>query len=334
MSTNRRPLPEGTLNRIISDAKRETGLEVVEIIEVENGYLFKGKYGVVIGEVSYIPEIEKYRRINYNKNAVQEIAERDKEEAKKVTVEAPRTTRRQQQYKLQKRKRLGVALTAGAMALLVSIGAIIVKTDALGRDKMPQYQQTNTVASANDLILNSWANYAIGEVMDGASNSRYNHVQSTASELKNNYFNGLMMQYYDYIDQVDADLPVDIAGDLKNKYHSEFRNQCYIFDEVLEHSYFSYATFDESPYADAIVYDSNGDVVVTGGMYGECYDSYGNLLLASDSSTYEVYVKAVDVPNNDYTIANLPLDAVVYNGETYVSESHLDDFVEKQVKTK
>ena len=49
---------------------------------------------------------------------------------------------------------------------------------------------------------------------------------------------------------------------------------------------------------------------------------------------YTVYVRAVDVPNNDYTITNLPDDAEFIHGEAYVAEHHLDDFEITDNKTK
>ena len=195
-------------------------------------------------------------------------------------------------------------------------------------------EQVNTVASANDLILNSWANYAIGEVIDGANSSDYQYAQSVAEDLRNNYYNKMMLSYYNYVDQIDSGLPDDIIGKLKDSYHNEFRNQCYIFDEALENSFYDYVTFDESPYADAVVYDQNGNRVVSNGLYGESYDSNGSLIIPGGNIGYIVYVKAVDVPGNNYSITNLPSDTKFINGETYVSDEHLDDFVNINSKTK
>jgi hypothetical protein len=187
-------------------------------------------------------------------------------------------------------------------------------------------EQVNTVANANDLILYSWANYAMNEVVYGSNNNNYEYSHTVAEDLKNSYYNPLMLQYYNYTDQIESGLPADVIGKLKDSYHNEFRNLCYIFDEALEGSFFDYATFDESPYADAIVFDNNGNRVVENGLYGESYDTNGNLIIPSGNVGYIVYIKAEDVPGHDYSITNLPTDARFINGETYVSDEHLDDF--------
>lgn len=320
------------LDRYAADIKRRLGVEVKNIQEVDEGYLFKGNFGIVIGDLTYDPHQGLYRQFNYHQGAVEKIAK--EEEARKKTP--PVSRRRSRQFKLQRNKRIGIALGAGALAVLLSIGAIVVKTNAVETYKLPSYnmEQVNTVASANDLILNSWANYAMGEVIAGSTNSNYEYAQTVADDLRNNYYNNLMLQYYNYTDQIDSGLPEDIIGKLKDSYHNEFRNQCYIFDEALENSFYDYVTFDESPYADAVVYDQNGNRVVSNGLYGESYDSNGNLILPGGNVGYTVYVKAVDVPGNNYSITNLPSDTKFINGETYVSDEHLDDFVNNNVRKK
>lgn len=319
-----------SLNRIADNIKRSTGLDVYDIQETDNGYIFKGKYGVVLGDLTYVPEEGGYRPFNYRQGAKDEIRFKEVEERRHPSQQRKRSKK----FKLQ-RTRIGVAFAAGAIAALVAGGSIVLKTSAVEVQK-PIYsvEQVNTVASANDLILNAWANYAIGEVTQSAMESQNTSVQAVANELKTNYYNNVMLQYYNYIDQIESGLPGDIIGKLTDSYHSSFRNQCYIMDEALESSYFSYATFDESPYADAIVFDQSGDEVVANGLYGESYDSSGNLIIAGGDVRYSVYVKAVDVPGNNYSITNLPADTKFINGTTYVSDEHLDDFVNTNNKVK
>ncbi len=319
-----------SLNRIADDIKRNTGLDVYNIQETDNGYIFKGRYGVILGDLTYVPEEGNYRPFNYHQGARDEIRVREAEERRNPTQHR----RRPKKFKLQK-TRMGIAFAAGAIAVLVAGGSIVLKTNATEVQK-PIYsvEQVNTVASANDLILNAWANYAIGEVTQGASESKNTNAQAVADDLKANYYNNVMLQYYNYTDQIESGLPADVIGKLTASYHNSFRNQCYIFDEALESSYFSYATFDESPYADALVFDQTGERVVANGLYGESYDSDGNLIIPGGSVGYSVYVKAVDVPGNNYSITNLPADTKFINGTTYVSDEHLDDFVNTNNRSK
>ena len=171
--TNRYSLTQEFLNRIAADVKRNIGLDVYNIEETDTGYTFKGKYGVVIGDVTYLPNEGKYRRFNYHQGAKEEIENREKQVRRNNNGNSNAPRRRSRKFQLQ-RKRLGVALTASAIALLVLGGSIAIKTNAVENNPITSYgsEQINTVVSANDLILNSWLNYALGEVTNGASNSK------------------------------------------------------------------------------------------------------------------------------------------------------------------
>lgn len=311
------------------------GVEVVRVAENDNGYVFYGEHGVSIGDVTYNSISGEYRGFNYHSGAVEEIERRGKMEAhKKQVAEQSRKNAVNAKRKLKlKRKRFGVAITSVGLAVLISLGVVhAVNKNAADETPYVATQQVNTVASASDLILNAWANYAIGLVTEAGYNSEYEYVQSVAEDLKSNYYNKAMLAYYNYIDQKESDLPVELIGNASTNNHNEFRRDCYLLDEALEESFFSYATFDESPYADAVVYDSNGNLVTDGAILGECYDSNGNLLLSG--SEYKVYIKALDVPGNDYSMTNLPEDAVFYDNVIYVSDSHLNDFSVDNNKTK
>lgn len=319
-------LSSSQLQDVCDDIKEKSGLDVIQINEIDEGYEFVGKHNIPIGLIEYLPNENKYRRFNYYRGAKEEIQKKDR---------ISRTSRTKK-FKLQRGKRIGIAIGAAGLALLLSIGAIKTPTKAVEPDYIATNysQQLNTVASANDIILTSWANYAMGLVHDGASGSNYEYAKTVSEDLRTNYFNDLMMNYYNYVDQVESGLPEEVIGKLRDSYRNKFRNKCYEFDEALENSFYNYATFDESPYADAIVFDQTRNRVVEKGQYGESYDSNGNLILIDSNVGYTVYIKAVDVPGNDYSITNLPSDAMFINGETYVSDEHLDDFTKGSELTK
>ena len=322
--TNRYKLTSESLNRISENIKRAMGIEVVRIEENEHGYIFKGKYGISIGDLTFMHQQGKYRNFNYHEGAKESILKREQEEKNR----APR----RKKFKLQKNR--VCAFVVGGSLLLALASTFVIKTSAVDSSNSYVSEHANTIVSANDLVLSSWANYAIGQVMQEAASANHDSVLDSANYLKNNFYNDAMIQYYGYIDQVESGLPSSVNGNLKDTYHNDFRNDCYLFDEALEDSYFRFTTFDDSPYADAVVYDQNGNRVVSNGLFGESYDNDGNILLPGGDIKYTVYVKAVDVPGNDYSISNLPLDAKIINGETYVSEEHLDDFINENVKGK
>lgn len=319
----RYPLTERALEVTVESIKENYDLVVREIKETDKGYVFIGKYGFTIGDITFDEASGKYRPFNYHEGVISRIKDRDKAEAQK---------KKKKHFKLQKYKRIGVALTATAILALAAVGAVkfLGNTNDKPTQQVEVVQQMNTVANANDLILYSWANYAMNEVYTAAENAEVERAETLSEQLRTNNFNAVMMNYFNYTDQINSDLPAEYSG--KDSYHSEFRNQCYLFDEALENSYFSHATFDESPYANAIVMDQNGNIVQAGSLYGETCDINGNLLIVDGN--YVVYVRAVDVPNNDYTITNLPDDAEFVNGEAYVADHHLDDFEITEGKTK
>lgn len=312
-------LSSSQLQEVCDNIKKDTGLEVMHVDEIEEGYEFVGKHDIPIGLIEYLPTENKYRRFNYYRGAKEEIQKKER---------VSRTSKTKK-FKLQKGKRIGIAIGAAGLALLISMGAMKLQTKAVDTDYVATdySQQLNTVASANDIILSSWANYAMNLVYDGAAETNYDYAQTVSEELRASYYNNLMTNYFSYVDQVESGLPEEVIGKLRDSYRNKFRHKCYEFDEALENSFFNYATFDESPYADAIVFDQSRNRVVENGQYGESYDYNGNLILVDGNVGYTVYVKAVDVPGNDYSITNLPSDALFINGETYVSDEHLDDFV-------
>lgn len=317
------PLTERAIETIINSIKEDYGLIVREVKETENGYLFIGKYGFTIGDVTFDESIRKYREFNYHEGVKDRIRDRDKVEAQK---------KKKKHFKLQKYKRIGIALTATAILALTAVGAVKLVDNIFDKpeQQVEVVQQMNTVANANDLILYSWANYAMNEVYAAAERSDVEYADTLCEELRSVNFNSVMMNYFNYTDQLASGLPSEFNA--KDSYHTEFRNQCYLFDEALESSYFTHATFDESPYANAVVMDKNGNFVQPTGSYGETCDINGTLLTVDGE--YTVYIRAVDVPNNNYTITNLPDDAEFVNGEAYVADHHLDDFEITDGKTK
>lgn len=257
----------------------------------------------------------------------------------------PNTMQRSQKrkFKLQKNKRLGITFTASAIAVLVGIGAIthviVEKNKPVDLTPVPGYslEQRNTVADANDIVLYSWANYAKLYAEDIVANSNDDNLRQELDDIVMNYYDPMLVSYDDYIDQVESGLTNEAMTRLKQKYQISFRNYCYLLDEALEDSPFAMATFDASPYADAFVYDAGGEKAVENGMYGEMYNHNGELLipvLPGETSNYYVFVKAVDVPNHDYTIENLPRDTIFVDGEAYVADTHLDDFQLEQGRSK
>ena len=314
MDNGRYPLTRGTIERIKNDIFETYGINVTRVEEDGNSYIFVSEQGIVVGDVTFIPDLGQYRKFNYHHGALEEINKRKNKANKK-------------HFRLTKNEK-GVGITADSIAVLTDLGAVRVSREASNEDDVVVEDIAETVVTdANDLVLNAWAKYAMDLVEEGLVDSDNEYARMVAGELKNKYYNSAMMNYYNYIDKIESALPKELTKDLVEKYHTAFRNDCYALDEALENSFYSYATFDESPFADAVVFDRNGSIVTSGELVGECKNFNGDLLLPGHE--YTVYVKASLVPGNNYTLNNLPVNTRFVSGEAYVAQEHLNDFIKK-----
>lgn len=297
-------------------------------IPIADYYFMDGKYRPILAYSATIDNLRlelHQERVEAEREAKrreirrrQEIKERARKDARNKKVK----------YVLQKFVAPGVAITVGGMIVLSSIGAI---HNAFTKDPIPIVQQESdlyTVANANDILLFSWANYAMGELSELAANSENEHIYNLSEDMRVNYFTPIMREYYNYVEEGLLDLPIELTGEAIKTQHNSFRNNAYLFDEELQDRGFKNCTFANSPYANAIVVDAYGQIVTgsESGLFGEVYDSKGDLVTLESEMGYTVYVRAEDVLGNDYGTSNYPDDAIMYKGVAYVSSSHLNDY--------
>jgi hypothetical protein len=208
--TEKVPLTNEQKDELASRITRKIGEKVFSIQDVKDGYIIRGKYGVEIGRVNYNFQRGCYEEFKYRPRSIEEISARDMaQKHNKGDNKSVMKRSRSRKFALQKGKRIGIALGAGALAVLLSVGAIAIKTNAVEPNyKIPSYnmEQVNTVANANDLILYSWANYAMNEVVYGSNSNNYEYSHTVAEDLKNSYYNPLMLQYHNYTDQIQTSI--------------------------------------------------------------------------------------------------------------------------------
>ncbi len=345
-------ITERSLDNIKESLAKELNCRFEEInvyFDPKKGYYFYGPYDICVADLIF--ERSEYRGVQLYGGVIADLREQLEEERirleqedkrrrieqRKLERELERKKKRNRKikYVLQKYVAPGVLLTAGGIAVLSGIGAI---HNALVEEPPAIVQQIpsrNTVANANDLILYRWANYAMGQVSDIAYNSSYEQVATFAEQMRVDYFTPVMSSYYGYMDNLSLGLPTELVGDSVKNAHNAFRNSAYLFDEALEEHNFGNCVFGESPYANAIVVDANG-LIIEGSsqsLFGEVYDSYGQLLSVDNTDSYTIYVRAQDIIGNDYGTSNYPTDAIMYEGVAYVSDSHLYDFDAPNVGT-
>lgn len=326
-------------------------MEEIEVrFDKSKGYYFYGPYGICVADLLF--EYGEYRGIQIYGGIINELKIQLEEERKRMAEEKRRkqaadarlAKEQERQEKRKRRKRYiiqkyvvpGVAITLGGVAVLTSIGAIhkAVTKEPVGI--VQQEPSLNTVANANDLILYEWSIYAMDQLSNVSDNSEYDSVKTMIEDFRTDYFTPIMSSYYAYVEEGMLDLPHELTGESIKTNHNSFRNKAYLFDEVIQDRGFKNCSFAQSPFANAIVVDAYGKVIEgnESGLFGEVYDSNGELLTLDSDMGYIIYIRAQDVVGNDYGTSNYPEDAIMYKGVAYVNFSHLYDFEAPHIGSK
>ena len=152
--------------------------------------------------------------------------------------------------------------------------------------------------------------------------------------LYGTYYVPAIASYYNYQEQLDSPIPREYS--LTSEYHGEFRNNAKCLNEELAKlPGLSVLAFENSPYADSLLVDINGDViekpVLADGGYtipngetrqnvlaGEVSDLDGNLIRANKAGNYEILIP-IEAAN-----VNVMLDNTrTIDGVMYISDSRL-----------
>lgn len=318
-------LTEKSLMDITDWFKNNYGLNVRDIIENKNGYLFVGDYGIPIGEITFNRVKGDYNNPVCHMGAKERIMEE-----RAIRQERKREQQRKK-FRLQKGVRIGVALTAASVIALSALGVIkpldVFKgkpqTVAVATDVNSQI----SMADANDLILVEWADYTMGRISEICADSEYEQFESFREIAYSDYFAKAMGSYYNYVDYLDTPIPEDIIAESKVGARNNFRSEIMAFNDYLNNSVaFSNETFEKSPFAQAVIVDDLGNILE---------DENGRVILADGKEAvfaeggYSVYVRALDA---DYSITELPDDAIIKDGVVYVDQSHLKEQENRMTK--
>ncbi len=309
-------LTEKVLDNVKKYIKDNYGLDVSKITETSSGYIFISNHSYTIGDLTYNPHTGLYNKFNFHVGVIEKEMEAKKKEISET---------RYKRFKLQRRKTIA-KFTAASLATLLALGVIKGLPKNISNENQTAVVEThlNNVESADDLVLIAWANYAIGLISDEAKDSTYDYVHEQREQLYDDFAN-VMINYYNYVDQVESNLPYEIVGSLIEKYHDDFRISAVSYNDAIEKSMFSSAAFNSTPYADATLLDNNGLVFNKGTKDGEVVDENNNVVLIDpEENKYKVYVQASEITSDNINSNNLPDGAVVYNGGLYVSDSYLN----------
>ena len=182
--------------------------------------------------------------------------------------------------------------------------------------------ERNNIESVNDLILYNWIKYA-GEELKGIQNTtEYDALKTMVNNIYSTAYTPVLVDYFDYTyNKTISPLTDETKNKMVEDYHNGFRRGAMEFNNSLNDSLFNRLTFEESPYAMAILKGENGEELTISNK--EVYDATGKLI--DNTGKYKVYVP-IDSIKGKNEILSLPEDAIIVADLTYVLDSHINDF--------
>lgn len=216
-----------------------------------------------------------------------------------------------QKFKNQKTQNIGVALTDKGRDALRKIGAI------KNSNQTKEEGLTKTINEASDIILVHWANYVIKQIEKDNYSKKLN---SQDKEIFMNHFLHMMINYYNYLDQIESGLPKNLIQNSIMNYHEQFRKEAYLLNETLKTEAFIDLSYNKTPYLNAMIFDNKGINLVDKGMLGEQVDSDGKIVTFNlFKSNYTVYLQETE---NDKAV-NYGKKAILIKNKPYIKEEYL-----------
>lgn len=309
-------LTENVINGVKKSIKDNYGLDVARVNETEKGYVFISNHGYTIGDLTYNPHTGLYNKFNFHEGVIEKEIEASKHGQKKIGY---------RKFKLQRNKMI-VRLTAASIATFIVLGVIKAMPKNTINDSQIVVVEThlNNLETADDIVLVSWANYAMDKITDLANKSPYDYIKEQRKNLYADFVNA-MNSYYNYVDQVESLLPVDLTKPLTDKYHEAFRSAIVTYNNAVKGSLFLDFAFDSTPYVDAALLSKDGQIFTDGRYTGEVVDSDKKVVLLDfGDRNYQVYVQASDVTNVSFDPNTKVDQSIMYNGRLYVSDNYLN----------
>jgi hypothetical protein len=182
--------------------------------------------------------------------------------------------------------------------------------------------EKNNIESVNDLILYNWLKYAGEELKKVEETTEYDALKTMVQNLYSTAYAPVLSNYFDYTyNKTISPLPEEINGGLIDEYHNGYRRTAMEFNSSLGDSLFNRFTFEESPYAMAILKGANGEDLTVNNK--EVFDRSGKLI--DNTGEYKVYVPIDSIKGNS-EILSLPEDAIIVDDLTYVLDTHINDY--------
>ena len=264
------------------------------------GISFMGPYDVVIGKYTYSEENGRFE-LRLNRNAEKQF---------KIQQQKAKTRKAVRKFVVTR-----VLPVAGA-CVIVGTGIFQFIQNAGEQVDINSGMDSSyvDVADVNALTLEkadipivmAWADYAMGEYFDDVNNSEYReYVMPQYERTYQDSFMPLHSAYEAYYELKSSGLPDEMIGESANNNLGAVRANA----EEINADVPTDARFEETVFSHAIIIEDDVD--------------------SKYAMDVDVYIPLAELKGTEYTIDNLPDDAIIYEGEVYVLSTHIYD----QVKT-
>lgn len=183
--------------------------------------------------------------------------------------------------------------------------------------------ERNNIETVNDVILFNWLKYASEGLKEIERTTEYDALKNMVKSLYSTSYTAVVSNYFDYTyNKTISPLPEEVNGQMIEDYHNGYRRAAMEFNANLADSLFNRLTFDESPYAMAILKGENGEELAVNSKF-EVFDAAGNLIC--NTSKYRVYIPIDSIKGNKENVT-LPEDAIIIDDLTYVLDTHINEY--------
>ena len=269
-----------------------------------SGISFMGPYDVVIGKYTYSEENGKFE-LRLNKNAIKQF---------KIQQQKAKTKKAIRRFVLTRALPIAGVIVLGSVGIVTFINASKDQIDitAGAETAVVDVADVNAVTldKAEIPVVMAWADYAMNEYYEDVSNSEYrDYVMPQYERTYQEGYIPLHNAYENYYELQSSGLPDEMIGEAASNNLARVRENASKVNEDVPND----AQFEETVFTHAIVIDEDAD--------------------SKYAMDVDVYVPLAELKNTQYSIDNLPDDAIIYEGEVYVLSSHIYDQVKTNSKT-
>ena len=297
-------LSKAEIEQATERVREKQNLPVTGTKVTGKGVLFVGPYDIILGKYVYSEEHGKFE-LKFSKNVEENY----------------RTQRRKAKQKKAVRKFVFTkALPVAGAVFIGTWGLFSFIQNANEKVNLSNNSDVSIVdvADPNALSLNNadlpivlaWADYAMNEYYEDVNNSEFSEYKIPRYERTyQEDFLPLHSSYEAYYEVTSSGLPSEMVGETAEKSLGRVRDSAKRLNEDVPDD----AKFGETVFTHAIIIDEDAK------------NKY--------AMDVDIYVPLAELKNTNYSIENLPDDAIIYEGEVYVLYTHIFDKVNTDSKT-